>query len=377
MAKLVRVDKPGGGKALGRVGGKLVTDADGAPCCCGDEPPPTGVCPVFTNVCDGQGPFDLGTHYRVTATGSMDMAWSHRSRIGRNPVTTTNTRETIGNLSLTPVTVVADVIRCGATRWVCSFGPIAKSQAVGSQATYVWDSSSNPRPPEPLETGTIDVPLEPGVHDAIPNNGGTATPPASCRFHPKWADVGAGGVQSVVANAAVYTDENSIVSYFRAKSELTGGCQSYVGDVYNPDVGGLLSLSSGWTPHAPAFGASAFFSYVVQFGTPPFFANTFSEFALGNHTVAFSRTANSVTRTYRSRWDRDQSWGITYPQQVSRYENKWLPILVSETFEANVSVKWERILPCTAPGESYLPPGIDPATLQPYTQPGRCAGCGQ
>lgn len=35
MAKLVRLQKPGGGYALARKSGKLVTDAGGAPCCCG------------------------------------------------------------------------------------------------------------------------------------------------------------------------------------------------------------------------------------------------------------------------------------------------------------------------------------------------------
>jgi hypothetical protein len=34
VAKLVKIAKPGGGFALGRVNGKLITDVGGAPCCC-------------------------------------------------------------------------------------------------------------------------------------------------------------------------------------------------------------------------------------------------------------------------------------------------------------------------------------------------------
>lgn len=371
MAKLVKIAKPGGGFALGKVNGKLITDEGGAPCCCG-EPPPPGECPMFTNVCDGQGAFDLGAHYRVTASGSMDATWFMKAQRFTNPLNGSPLIETSGAVSLSPITVVADIIRCGVN-WVVSFGPTTKTNIIGSHETYAWNYP-NVRPASPNFVGTINAPKEPGVHDTIPNNGGQVAPPIQCRPRPKWAYVGSGNVNNVLPEAAVFTDENAIVTYMGCLNDLTGGCPIFAGDIYNPpNILPLLSLGAGWAPSAPSFGATPF----VSFGTPAFFAGSFSEFAFGIHTVGFTRTASAVTRNYRSRWDRSLSWGITPEQHSTRFEGDWLPTQVSETYEANVSVTWERILPCTAMRGVDLPPGINPETMQPYTQPGRCAGCGQ
>lgn len=396
MAKLVRIEKPGGGWALGRRNGKLITDAGGAPCCCGGTSVGCGVpsplCATLRGGMEACGAeFNLGGRYKVDIRiDRFEWAWSQDratyTRTGSFPNWRYNFVRTIGNASgslANPVLWSYTIGYCPETaNWIaCVNGPGLNRFDV--PVFYQWEGDScavNNRPTltectpsmsgANYDSGSGTYFLQStGINRSAsgfrflapasclnPDASGTYRRDGAFAADPAWS----GWASPLpVAETSGFDNNNSILrlcldlAYRYENSAGFGPYKFDPGPVPTGDSGIPTNLNfpiGGFVASDPGDDGSATLS--------------------GSQSVNENRTAGSLAKTYvldfTHTYLNDGGWASGNSISATREEK-------SMSAQAECSIAFTRLDDCgQAPP---LPPGLD-ENGQPAKQPGQCAGCG-
>lgn len=391
MAKLVRIQKPGGGFALGRKGGKLITDAGGAPCCCGGGVITCGVpgplCASLRGGVDVCGPgIDLGGRFRVDLrVKKYDLDWYTESRFNRRlgsglpPIFEHWAEFEDGSADLIePRTQTLTVSYCPETsNWIMCW---AAGGGLAGQVNYrrEFDScygGAFPSCVPPMDASSPNYTLQQGVfdvlnHAAAGGDGWDKPVPAPC----KGQGVDARGYDSTYDSGAAWpaigTEPNRVGRNFIASvgGVVTGynnqcGTHPFV----LSDDGGLDTVV---LPRIPQVLTSDFFAQSPR--SDPFYQESAS--VSGQVVVSESGTATSVLKNYKL--DYDYTWSSHPPGSLDGQ----ITVNTDATQHASIEaeIEWTKLDACTGGASAVIfPPNIDPLTMQPRKQPGQCPGCGE